>query len=157
MHGRPLRLETAAAIAAVGVAFLVAALPAFQARAQDGEALIGSWYGELAVSESKGGKPVNLRRWIRINRPDGTQTITFRFYFDDRLQWEQVWNGTWGYRNRVYWTECRSLSANARSTPCSDRRAYDLVKIDAKEMVYTNRATGERFAVTRVPDDFQLP
>jgi hypothetical protein len=40
---------------------------------------------------------------------------------------------------------------------CSDRRAYSVDRIDTKEMVYTNKATGERSAVTRVPDDYRLP
>ena len=142
---------------ALGFALVALALLPLHAHAQDTGGLVGAWYGELAVSETKGGNPVNYRRWVRINRPDGTQTITFRFYFDSKLQWEQVWNGVWGYQNRVYWTECRFMSSGGRSRPCSDRRAYSVDRIDTKEMVYTNKATGERFAVTRVPDDYRLP
>jgi len=139
------------------LALALGLLLAHPSRAQDTSSLVGSWYGELAVPEAKGGNPVNLRKWLRINRPDGTQTITFRFYLDGRLQWEQVWVGTWAYRDGVYSTQCQSLSAGGRSRPCSDRRTYGVDRIDAKEMVYTNRATGERFTVKRVPDDYRLP
>ena len=70
---------------ALGFALVALALLPLHAHAQDAGGLVGAWYGELAVSETKGGNPVNYRRWVRINRPDGTQTITFRFYFDSKL------------------------------------------------------------------------
>jgi hypothetical protein len=153
---RTLRSKTAATIGALCVAFFVCVL-ALHARAQEGAELVGAWYDELAVSETRDGRPVNFRRWLRINRPDGTQIITFRFYLDNRLESEQVWNGVWGYRNNVYWTECKSQSVNGRTKPCSDRRAYDVHSVDSRAMAYANRQTGERFSMTRVSSDFQLP
>jgi hypothetical protein len=128
------------------------------ARAQSND-LVGTWYGDLVVSETRGGKRVNLRRWLRVNEPGGRQTITFRFYLDGRLQEEQITHGEWGYRDKVYWTRCTSLIMNGREGPClvTDRREYDVHTLDAREMTYTSRSSGTLFKMRRVPRDFTLP
>ena len=147
----------ASIIAPIAIALAVLALAERPALAQTADSLVGAWYGELAVSESKDGRPINFRRWVRVNRPDGTQTITFRFYFDKQLQWEQVWDGVWGYSSGMYWTQCRYMIVNGQRRRCADRRTYAVLKVDTREMVYMNKATGERFTTTRVPDDYRLP
>jgi hypothetical protein len=144
-------------LTSLALLLLVAVFPAGRVHAQQGGDLAGAWYGELSVSETRQGKPVNGRRWLRINRPDGSQTITFRFYLDGRLQAEELWNGEWGYRDKVYWTRCLSRTINGRKRDCNDRWEYDVHTVDSREMVYTNRRTRERFRMQRVPSDFRIP
>jgi hypothetical protein len=153
------RRRTAILVQALSLALLLPAVLAFDARAQAqfGGSLVGTWYGDLARTETINGRPANHRRWLRILRHDGTYTIIFRYYFNNLLQLESIEHGEWGHQGRLYWTHCRSAVRAGRPEPCTARWEYEIQRIDQREMAYTNRATGEFFIVTRVADGFRLP
>jgi hypothetical protein len=136
------------------ICFLTFALFALPAPAQTSGDMVGTWYGEAAINNSP---YVDLQRWIRVNRPDGTQTVTFRFYRDNRLVAEEVRQDSWSLANGVYRSECRSMTINGKPARCDRLFEYDVLRLDAQQMEYTSRSSGAHYRVKRVPPDFKLP
>lgn len=136
------------------IAFLAFTLVAVPAPAQISGDMVGTWYGEVAINNDP---DFDMQRWIRINRPDGTQTVTFRFYRYNRLVAEQVRQDFWSLTNGIYRSECRSMTINGSPARCDPTYEYDVHILDSQQMEYTNRSGGERYRVKRAPPDYRLP
>lgn len=130
-----------------------ASLPATDTEAR--ALLVGNWYGEYACSS--GCKDRDRLRWTRTNAPDGTQTVHFRYYDQDRIRENVVRTGRWGYENGVYWLTCERYEVEGRLEACPEHR-YDFVveSLDRDGMSYRSEKHAIRYAVRRVGDDFRL-
>jgi hypothetical protein len=145
-------------IKALSLALLASTGLAPNAHTQDRLSIVGSWHGELPVSEARAGQAVDLRRWLSTFRPDGTYTIVFRYYLNDCLQAELTESGVWGLNGQVQWTQCRSVKHNsAPPERCWYRQEYVIQRIDEREMAYIGMASGQSYLETRVSSDFRLP
>lgn len=125
---------------------------AFSAPAQISGSIVGTWYGEVAVNQSD----ASLQRWMRVNRADGTQTITFRMYQNGQLVRQVVRHDLWSLKNGVYRSECRSKTINGESSPCDPTYEYDVHRLDSQQMEYKSRSDGASYRVIRVQPDFKF-
>lgn len=132
---------------------LALTLIALPARPQTSGDMLGTWYGEVEINDTN----VNFQRWMRVTRPDGTQTVTFRFYRDNRVVQERIRHDTWSFANGVYRSQCRSLAIDGSSARCDPPYEYDVQRLDSEQIEYTSRSNGKRYRMIKVRSDFKLP
>jgi hypothetical protein len=149
------RTRAVAVALATGLAgALITLAPVRGAEVQD---MVGRWYAEISEEKTLDGQRYTIRRQVEENRPDGTKTVTFRFYDSCRLLGEMVNHFTWGVNGNVYWARCTSIVSGGQTTPCNDRTEYDILRISPHEMSYRTRPDGTLYNHTRVADSFRLP
>ena len=127
------------------------------ALAQEPPSPVGNWFAEDSDWFGKlDGREYNSYRWLRINRPDGTEKVIFHYYLDGFVVGEHLQEGRWGFKDGVYWSTCESMTVNRKPRKCNSRSEYDVHALDEREMQYTDRGTKLRFRIKRVPDDFPM-
>jgi len=123
-------------------------LPAAAAESEI-ELLAGFWYGE---NQEEGH---STRRWLVERRMDGTQRITFRTYLNDVRLDNEVTEGTWSYRDGVYYSTYLFVDGIKETIP--QQNAYAVVTLNKSEMTYRSQKTGYIFTMKRVDPGFRLP
>lgn len=121
------------------------------------EDLVGRWAIEVRENETFNGEPYNIRRQIEHNRPDGTKSVTFRFYDDCRLVGELINHSRWGVRNGVHWVRCTSIEQGGQSVPCDRYHEYPITSVGPDKVTYFSRDRGTAYELVRVDDGYQLP
>ena len=146
-------LNRLAATLALGLLAGCASLPSSDT---EGRALLlGHWYGEYACGGGCADR--DLLRWTRINAPDGTQRVHFRYTLRGKVVENVVRTGRWGYEGGTYWLTCETYEVEGRREPCPDSR-YDFVveSLDAGAMRYRSDKYRIRYEARRVADDFRM-
>jgi len=113
------------------------------------ELLAGFWYGE---NQEEGR---STRRWLVERRMDGTQRITFRTYLNNVRLDEEVTEGTWQYRDGVYYSTYLVVDGIKETIP--RQNSYAVVTLNKSEMTYRSQKTGYLFTMKRVDPGFRLP
>lgn len=119
------------------------------------EMLVGKWYGEMRCGQDCGER--DRLRWTRVNRPDGTQLVHFRYYWQGKPTSNVLRTGRWGYEKGNYWLTCETYTVDGKPEACPLPR-YDFVveSLSPERMTYWIERFKIRYRVVRVADDFEL-
>jgi hypothetical protein len=145
----PMKLAAACTI-------LLAGCVAFPESDQEGTSmLVGTWYGEMRCGQDCGER--DFLRWTRVNLPDGTQKVHFRYYWKGAATSNVLRTGRWGYEKGTYWLTCETFVVDGRAEPCP-RPRYDFAveSLSRERMAYRHEELRVRYRAVRVADDFEL-
>jgi hypothetical protein len=117
--------------------------------------LVGKWYGEMPCGQDCGDR--DYLRWTRVNRPDGSQLVHFRYYWKGAATSNVLRTGRWGYERGTYWLTCETYTVDGRPEPCPSKR-YEFVveSMSGQRMAYRSDRFRVRYRTVRVADDFEL-
>jgi hypothetical protein len=119
------------------------------------ERMVGSWYGEVSETGTLTGRRFDRRRWVRTYHSHGGQELAMHFYENGVLQARSQSHGYWRVNDNVLTTVCEVLKIDEKEDSCGTSE-YVLDSVDAREMQYTSRRTGQKFRAIRVDDGYVL-
>ena len=118
--------------------------------------MIGKWYGSQPTKEG------GARSHIVERFPNGTYRITFRLYDPQGGYREQREVGHWGVSGPIYFTILRGWLEGDKMAPADPgdpyyQDAYKIITLNDEVFEYEHAASGNRFSIRRVPQDFEFP
>ncbi len=120
------------------------------------EMLVGKWYAENPTKEGQ------IRKSLIERRLDGTFTVQFQLYENEKKVLDQVEAGYWGISNYIYFTITREMLSGVKFRPVDTKNAtfydgYNILELTHQFFRYTSLETSTEYIVERVPSNFKLP
>lgn len=118
--------------------------------------MIGKWYGKQPTKEG------GIREEIIERYSQGTYKVTFRFQDKGGKLESKTEAGTWGIAGPIYFTVFRGFVDSGHFSPTDPNDpynydAYEVSKLNTEEFEYQSVTSGNRFALKKVPDNFDFP